>query len=108
MVSASPNELHIYDPITQADQIVPLTCTPLSVSVRPDGLAAAVGHSGHVSIVNLQTPSVSQTIPVDMDRGGIALASNSYAYRFPLQTSSWADINSIQLSTGTLSKLAPV
>lgn len=82
MVSSSPNELHLYDPVTQEDQIVPLTYIPLSLSVRPDGLAAAVGHSGNVSVVDLQQQTVSQTIPVDGDNGGIALAGNGYAYAF--------------------------
>jgi len=108
MVSASPNELHIYDPGTHADQIVPLSYLPLSLSVRPDGLFAAVGHSGHVSIVDLQANTISQTIPVDMDAGGIALAGNGYAYAFPSQTNSWANINSVQLSTDGLTELYDV
>ncbi len=102
MVSSSPNELHVYDPVTQADQIVPLNSIPLSVSVRPDGLFAAVGHSGSISIVDLQAQTVTKTIPVDMDNGGILLASNGYAYAFPTQVSSWGTINSVQISTGTL------
>lgn len=105
MVSAAPNELHIYDPVTQADQTVSLNSIPLSVSVRPDGLSAAVGHSGSISIVDLQAQSVT-TIPVDMDNGGILLASNGYAYAFPSQTYSWGTINSVQISTGVLTGLS--
>ena len=105
MVSSSPNELHIYDPVTYEDDIVPLSYTPLSLALRPDGLFAAVGHSGKISIVDLQGQTVSQTIPVDMDNGGIALASNGYAYAFPAQTNSWGSINSVQLSNGTLTTL---
>jgi hypothetical protein len=105
MASSSPNELHIYDPVSQADQIVPLTYIPTSLSVRPDGLAAAVGHDAHVSIVDLQGQVVTQTIPVDMTNGGIALASNGYAYAFPAAEYTWGTINSIQLSTGTLTGL---
>ena len=106
MVSASPNELHIYDPVSQADQIVPLTYIPLSLSVRPDGQFAAVGHSGHITIVNLQAQTVSQTISVDMDAAGMALASNGYAYAFPRQTNTFADINSVQISNGALTTLS--
>ncbi len=105
MVSASPNELHIYDPVTQADQIVPLTYIPLSLALRPDGLEAAVGHSGEISIVDLLLHTVSATIPVDMDNGGIAFAENGYVYTFPSQTYSWGAINSVQLSTGMLTPL---
>jgi hypothetical protein len=107
MVSASPNELHIYDPVSLADQIVPLSGAPLSVSVEPDGLFAAVGHHGFLSYVNLSTASVSKTIPIDMDIGGILLAGNGYAYAFP-QGSSWSNWNSVQISTGTLSPLQNV
>ena len=57
LVSTSPNELHIYDPLTEADQIVPLVMPPFAVSVGPDGLHAAVGHDGWISYVDLQTAS---------------------------------------------------
>ncbi len=101
-VSVSPNELHIYDPASFDDQIVSLPYAPLSVSVRPDGLAAGVGYSGKISIVDLVTHRVTQTLSVDQDNGGIALPENGYAYVFPSQTVSWGQINSVQLSSGTL------
>ena len=62
MVSSSPDELHIFDPNTQTEQAVPLAVPPLSVSVRPDGLYAAVGHDGWVSHVNLQSGIVEKII----------------------------------------------
>ncbi|MGH9585052.1 MAG: BACON domain-containing protein, partial [Bryobacteraceae bacterium] len=42
-VSASHNELHLYDPNSQSDTFIPLALTPTSVSVDPSGLFAAVG-----------------------------------------------------------------
>jgi hypothetical protein len=107
-VSASPNELHLYDPVTQADQIVPLGYTPLSVSVRPDGLFAAVGHSGSLSYVDLTALTVSKVIPVDMDIAGILLAGSGYAYAFPSETGSFTNLNSVQISSGTLTPLDDV
>jgi hypothetical protein len=107
MVSSSPNELHIYDPVSLADQIVPLSGAPLSVSVEPDGLFAAVGHHGFLSYVDLSAASVSKTIPLDMDIGGILLAGNGYAYAFP-QGYNWSNWNSVQISTGSLSALEDV
>ncbi len=83
MVSSSPNELHVYDPITQADQIVPLGFTPLSVSVRPDGLFAAVGHSGNLSYVDLQGLVVTKVIPVDMDIAGHSVGGQRIRLRIP-------------------------
>lgn len=105
MVSAAPNELHIYDPVTQDDQIVPLGSVPLSVSVRPDGLFAAVGHRGGISIVDLQSPRVTQTFPVDMNMAAIVLASNGYAYGFPPASNFGGAVNSVQLSNGALTSL---
>ena len=105
MVSAAPNELHIYDPVTQDDGIVPLGSVPLSVSVRPDGLFAAVGHRGSMSMVDLQTRTVTQTIPVDMNMAAIVLASNGYAYGFPPANNFGGAVNSVQLSNGALTSL---
>jgi len=107
MVTGSPNELHIYDPLSLADQVVPLSGVPLSVSVEPDGLFAAVGHHGFLSYVDLSAASVSKNIPIDMDIGGILLAGNGYAYAFPAG-SNWSNWNSVQISTGSLSALEDV
>ncbi|MBE7157049.1 MAG: BACON domain-containing protein [Rhodospirillales bacterium] len=101
MVSDRPSELHLYDPVTQADGIVALDSTPLSVSVRPDGLFAAVGHKGHISLVDLSSMQVTKTIPVDFDCAGIVLASNGYAYVFPV-FSGTNTVIAIRLSDGNL------
>ena len=60
----SPKELHIYDPIGRSDQIVPLPKTPLFLSVGPDGLSAAVGYDGWISLVNLSTGTITSTVQV--------------------------------------------
>jgi len=95
--AASPNELHIYNPATQADQLVPLVMPPLSVSVRPDGAYAAVGHQGFVSYVNLQTATVQQIFTTAADTYYIVLAGNGYLYLFPNNEYS---VYSFQISTG--------
>ncbi len=100
IVSASPNELHIYDAITGSDQLVPLAAAPLSVSVRPDGLYAAVGQDGWISLVNLQTAAVEQVFQIITDVHDIILANNGYIYAFPARA--WSDIYSLQISTGTV------
>jgi len=99
LVSAAPNELHIYDPETRADQKVVLAMPPLSLSVRPDGLFAAVGHDGWVSYVDLQTATVQQKYSVITDVSSIVLAGNGYAYLFPARD--WSDIYSLHLASGT-------
>jgi hypothetical protein len=101
-VAANPNELHIYNPVTQADQVVPLAAAPLSVSVRPDGAYAAVGHQGWVSYVNLQTAAVQQVFTVGADANYIVLAGNGYMYLF----SDDGNLYSLLISTGTQSTTA--
>src|SRR5579875_1027098 len=50
LISANPNRLHIYSPATGSDQTVPLSQTPLGLSVSPDGQHAAVMHNGLVTM----------------------------------------------------------
>lgn len=97
-VTALPNELHIYDPTTKADQIVALPTAPLSVSVAPDGLHAAVGEDGWISYIDLQTAAVVKTLSVITDVHDIVLAGNGYVYAFPQRA--WSDIYSIEVATG--------
>ncbi|MGB8398203.1 YncE family protein, partial [Bradyrhizobium sp.] len=47
------NALYVYDTSTGTEKSVPLTKQPTSVSVSPDGLSAAVGHEGLISVVDL-------------------------------------------------------
>jgi len=101
LVSAHPNEVHIYDPVTQADQMVPLPAPPLSVSAGPDGSFATVGHDGLVSYVNLQTPEVVQTFHVAMQVRNLALAGNGYIYAWPLPEI-FPTMGSLRIDTGTM------
>ncbi len=98
MASASPNEVHVYDPVSQNDQVVPLAYPPLSISVSPDGLHAAVGHDGHVSYVDLQAFTIVDTFSVPLAAQAIVLAGNGYAYPFSDSQNSY----SLRLSDGTL------
>ncbi|HEX5226484.1 MAG TPA: hypothetical protein VFW44_02190 [Bryobacteraceae bacterium] len=100
LISAGPHELHIYDPGTNSEQAVSLAMPPLCVSVRPDGLYAAVGHDGWVSYVNLKTGAVEKVVQVITDVHHIVLAGNGYMYLFPERD--WSDVYSLQVSTGTL------
>src|SRR5712692_3333528 len=54
-VSGNPNTLRVYDPVSQKDSTVNLVQPPLSLSLSPDGLHAAVGHDALISYVNLVT-----------------------------------------------------
>lgn len=98
-VAANPNELHIYNPVTNADQVVPLSLPPLCLSVHPGGGYAAVGHRGWVSYVNLQTGAVQQVLIAGTDPAYIVLAGNGYMYLFP---NSDPNVYTLQISTGAL------
>ncbi len=99
LVTSAPNELHIYDPSSRLDQVVPLPAAPLSVSVRPDGLYAAVGHDGWISYVNLKTGKVEQIFQETTDVNSLVLAGNGYIYVFPKRDS--ANIYSLAIASGT-------
>ena len=47
------NALYVYDPATGTEASVALAEEPTAVSISPDGLTAAVGHRGSISIVDL-------------------------------------------------------
>ena len=55
LISANPNQLHIFDPESQTDQIVNLSKAPYTVALSPNGLHAAVGHDSLITYVNLST-----------------------------------------------------
>lgn len=79
--SAEPAELDLYDGATGVTKaIIPLNRRPISLSVAPDGLYAAVGHEGWVSYVNLDTGQVERYIKVPAEARSIVLAANGYFY----------------------------
>jgi hypothetical protein len=95
--SASPNRLNVLDPEGRIQQSVPLS--PTCVSLRPDGLFAAVGHSGYVSNVDLTAMAVKRVYAVACDALEVVLALNGWLYVFPTRGQQ-TNIRSIELSTG--------
>jgi chitinase len=98
-VGASPNALRLLDPRTHAETLVALELAPSSVSVSPDGLFAAVGHTNAISYVNLQTGAVEKVLAVTGDVVDLALGEGR-AYAVPRVTSDRARILSVRLDTG--------
>lgn len=98
-ISANPSRLHIIDPETRDDQSIDLPQVPTAISVRADGLYAAVGHNAWISYVNLTTRQVEHVYAVTTDVLDIVLASNGWAYAFP-RIDQWQQIHSLNLSTG--------
>lgn len=107
MVSASPNALHVYDPVTGTDQSVALNVAPQCVSVSPDGKFAAVGHNAWISYVDLTTATLVKTWAVTADVGDIVIGdpmtvsakTTRFAYAFP-RVDQWVTIHTVDLTTG--------
>ncbi|RPJ63469.1 MAG: hypothetical protein EHM23_01780, partial [Acidobacteria bacterium] len=58
-VSAKPNRLHLYDPITNDDQVLELDHLPECLAVDRTGERAVVGHDGRLTFFNLKTREVT-------------------------------------------------
>ena len=104
MVSANPDQLHIYDPVRRTESAINLARTPVSVTMSPSGLYAAVGHSATISWVNLTSGGVEKTfspasIPGVTNIGPIAVGAD-FVY-----VSSSA-LFSIRISTGVATLVA--
>jgi len=105
-VTADPPELHVLNPPTGIDSFVSLPLKPLSVSVRPDGLYAAIGHDGWISIVNLQSREFLGIYKLECDVQDLVLAGNGWVYAFPRRD--WSDIYSLQLATGLVKPVSAI
>ena len=99
LVSSTPPALHIVGGSPLEKSVVELYGAPSSVSVSPDGKYAAVAHDGWVSYVDLVAEFVQATHPMENSGGDVVLASNGYAYIFPL-SDQWVSIHSIDLING--------
>jgi hypothetical protein len=68
MVATHPlNALYVYDPATGTEASVALAAEPIAVSISPDGLTAAVGHRGSISIVDLaQVGQPQPSVPMQV------------------------------------------
>jgi chitinase len=97
MISANPNQLHIYDPVSQSDTKVSLPAIPLSLSVNPDGLHAAVAHDLLVSYVNLSTGAVEKTFTTAL-LGPVVVLGTDWVYLVPTYE---GPVASIKIATGT-------
>ena len=106
MVSNLPSPaLHLFNPADGTEQSIALGAAPLSVSVAPNGLTAAVGHSGKVAIIdltNLGNPVAATTLlDVTSGVGDVVLAGNGYVHVFPAASWGWAQIRSIHIASNT-------
>lgn len=101
IASTNPNQLHIYDPITLADQTIALADVPTSVSVSPDGFYAVVGMDKKVAYADLNQATLLKTIDVSAKVLDLVFADNGYAYAFP-KADGVEGIYSINLDKGSV------
>jgi hypothetical protein len=119
ILTEPPAELHVYDPVSELAVVVSLPLAGSAVSVSPDGLRAAVGHDGWVTLVDLVEGVVVASHPASCDALDVVLAGNDFVYVFPVRDQ-WTSIRCIDLETGleetstgqpiyagTLAKLSP-
>ena len=97
LISANPNQLHIYSVQGQADHIVALPAAPMSVAISPDGLHAAVGYSSQISYVSLSTSLIEKTFLTSVPAASLAVSS-TWIYAFY-----GANSLSINIGTGSIS-----
>ncbi|MCA2966297.1 MAG: BACON domain-containing protein [Acidobacteriaceae bacterium] len=104
MISASPDQLQIYDPATRGNVAVSLPAAPIDLTLTPNGLYAAVAHEGSVSYVNLASGTLERSYPV-AGRVEALVAGARYLYLDVTQNAT-AQLRPLDLVNGTV--LAPV
>jgi hypothetical protein len=110
MVSMQPeNALHVLYPATGITHSVPLSRTPVALSIAPDGRTAAVGHHGLVSHVELETlgdalPPAPVELALSAQVFDLVLDGRGRAHVIPVElipVSYPRRIVSIDIATGT-------
>ncbi|MFN7937660.1 MAG: BACON domain-containing carbohydrate-binding protein [Bryobacteraceae bacterium] len=101
-VSTQPDELHIFQPSTGERVSVPLDRRPTAISVRPDGVFAAVAHNGAVSLVNLQTAKVERVYTGIRDAVDVVLTAEGFIYAM----SAGQELFPINTASGSVSKVS--
>lgn len=98
VVTANADRLVIIDPITRTETPVDLNLDPNCVSVDPAGDLAVVGHNGWISLVDLNTATVSHVYPMTCNVWDVVVA-NGWCHAFPTNDQ-WVNVHSMDLATG--------
>lgn len=113
--SSIENAIYVYDPKTCIELMQFLTFEPTSLSVAPDGLTAAVGHDGFISIIDLtQVGSITAPFPVTLnvstDVYDVAFTADGKVHATPREERRTEAIHTVDIATNTeqLSDSVPV
>lgn len=98
LLSEEPAELHLVNPQTSEERVVPLRFKGLSVVVDATGNTAAVGHEGWISLVDLVGGAVTREYAVVTDANWIVWGENGFLYVFGLR--SGQSVLNLRLSNG--------
>jgi hypothetical protein len=89
------------NPETKEIDVLEVHKIPLCVSISPDGKYAAVGQSGAVSYINLETFTLEKIYSTNTRPSDIVLGGNDWVYLFPDNTGlGWKWINCLYLPSG--------
>lgn len=92
MISKKPNQLHIYAAANSQDTVVELATEPLSLSISPDGVHAAVGHDTSISYVDIASGHIDGILSSPIRASSVTL-SNTWIHVLPTYYGSIASVN---------------
>jgi hypothetical protein len=98
IAAKDPNSIQVYDPAGKSSVVIALPKPPSSISLAPDGLRAAVGHDGAISLVDLASLTVVKTMHVATDVYDVVFGANGFAYALPAQNQ-WAKMYWVNLTS---------
>lgn len=93
LISANPNQLHVYDPVAHSEQLNCFISSTSKHSLSPDGKHAAVAFANAVSYIDLQGLAVSNTFSSIAVGNGKEICGAGYVYVFPSYNGSIISIN---------------
>ena len=96
-LSAGSNDLNILDIAKLTQRTVELDRQPHRVGLSPDGLMAAVSHSGLISLVDLRTAAKTDVEAVPDDWGDLVLDHRGRAHMVPA-SGGWSRLYSVDFS----------
>jgi hypothetical protein len=104
MVSSSPTRsLYVYDVSTGTSRSVPLNRDPMSVSIAPDGLHAAVGHDALISYVDLTTvgqPAAPAPVELNVSMAAQDIVLDGRGVAHALSAAyPWDTVHSVEVAT---------
>jgi hypothetical protein len=97
-VTANANRLAVIDPVAHSVSPVDLNLAPHCVSVDPTGNTAVVGHNGWITVVDLNTATVTSVYPIACDVWDVVTA-NGWCHAYPV-LNQWTNIFSMDLGNG--------